>query len=156
MEINATLLGEIITFAILVLFTLKFVWPPLNKMLEERAEKIASGLAAAEKGKLELQNAENRILEELNHAQVRVTEIIKNAERRADDIILSAKNKALKESEKIITESKLQIEQEYMRAKEHLRTQVAGLVIQGAQQILKVEVDVKRHEAILADIITKI
>ena len=155
MEINATLLGQIITFAILVLFTLKFVWPPLNKMLEDRAEKIASGLAAAEKGKMELLNAENRVLEELNHAQIRVTEIIKNAEIRADDIINSAKNKALKESEKIIIDAKLQVEQEYNRAKEQLRAQVADLVILGAQQILKVEVDKQRHEAVLADIVTK-
>lgn len=152
MEINATLLGQAITFAILVLFTMKFVWPPLNNMMEERAKRIADGLAAAEKGKQELSNAKSRIEEELKHVQLRATEIMGNAERRADQIVGEAKDRAVKEGEKIINDARIQIDQEVMRAKEQLRVQVAGLVIKGAEQILKIEIDQERHQALLANI----
>ena len=152
MEINATLLGQAITFAILVLFTMKFVWPPLNNMMEERAKRIADGLSAAEKGKQELTNAKSRIEEELKHVQLRATEIMGNAERRSDQIIGEAKDRASKEGEKILNDARAQIEQEFMRAKEQLRAQVAELVIKGASQILKVEIDQERHQALLANI----
>lgn len=156
MEINATLLGQAITFALLVLFTMKFVWPPLNNMMEERAKRIADGLAAAEKGKQELVAAKSKIAEELKHVQLRATEIMSNAERRSDQIIGEAKNRAIKECEKIHNDAKAQIEQEVMRAKEQLRMQVAALVIKGAEQILKVEIDQNRHQALLASIKTEL
>ena len=141
MDINATLLGQAITFAILVLFTMKFVWPPLNNMLEERASKIASGLAAAEKGKQELLDAEFRVAEELRHVQVRAVEIMGNAEKRADQIVEEAKS---------------QIEQEFVRAREQLRSQVAILAVEGAKQILKAEVDESKHQKILATIMAEL
>ena len=156
MEINATLLGQAITFAILILFTMKFVWPPLNNMMEERAKRIADGLAAAEKGKQELVAAKSRIEEELRHVQLRATEIMGNAERRSDQIIGEAKTRAIKECEKIQSDARTQIEQEVMRAKEPLRMQIASLVIKGAEQILKVEIDQKRHQAILEHIKTEL
>lgn len=152
MEINATLLGQAITFAILVLFTMKFVWPPLNNMMEERASRIANGLAAAEKGKQELLDAEVRIAEELRNIQMRATEIMANAEKRADQIVDEAKERALKESNKILADTKTQVEQEFARAKELLRSQVATLAISGAEQILKAEIDSSRHEKILTSI----
>ncbi|MCC2626102.1 MAG: synthase subunit [Burkholderiales bacterium] len=152
MEINATLLGQAITFAILVLFTMKFVWPPLNNMMEERAKKIADGLAAAEKGKQELTAAKSKIEEELKHVQLRATEIMSNAERRSDQIISEAKERAVKECEKIHSDAKAQLEQEIMRAKEQLRMRVGALVVKGAEQILKVEIDQGRHQALLASI----
>ncbi|MFN7094362.1 MAG: F0F1 ATP synthase subunit B [Burkholderiales bacterium] len=152
MEINATLLGQAITFAILVLFTMKFVWPPLNNMMEERAKRIADGLAAAEKGKQELLDAEAKIAEELKNIQVRATEIMANAEKRADQIINEAKARAGRQSEKILSDAKSQVEQEFARAKEQLRSQVAILAIQGAEQILKAEIDQARHEKILTAI----
>ena len=152
MDINATILGQAITFAILVVFTMKFVWPPLNNMMEERARRIADGLAAAEKGKQELLQAETRVAEELRHVQVRATEIMANAEKRADQMINEAKTRAAQDGEKILNDAKAQIEQEFMRAKEQLRSQVAQLVISGAQQILKVEIDQNRHQALLANI----
>lgn len=156
MEINATLLGQAITFAILVLFTMKFVWPPLNNMMEERAKRIADGLAAAEKGKQELTAAKSRIEEELRHVQLRATEIMGNAEKRSDQIIGEAKNRAAKEGEKILNDARAQIEQEFMRAKEQLRVQVSALVVKGAEQILKVEIDQERHQALLASIKTEL
>lgn len=156
MEINATLLGQAITFAILILFTMKFVWPPLNNMMEERAKRIADGLAAAEKGKHELAQAKSKIADELKHVQLRATEIMGNAERRSDQIISEAKERALKECEKIQSDARTQIEQEIMRAKEQLRMQVAALVVKGAEQILKVEIDQERHLALLANIKTEL
>ncbi len=156
MDINATLIGQAITFAILVLFTMKFVWPPLNNMLEERADRIANGLAAAEKGRQELLDAESRVTEELKHVQVRATEIMGNAEKRADQIVEEAKERATKEADKILSDATAQIEQEFIRAKEQLRSQVAVLAVQGAQQILKAEVDQARHEKILATIMAEL
>lgn len=155
MDLNATLLGQAITFAILVIFTMKFVWPPLNNMLEERASRIANGLAAAEKGRQELLDVEARVAEELKHVQVRATEIMANAEKRADQIVEEAKERAAKEGEKILTDAKSQIEQEFVRAREQLRSQVAVLAVEGAKQILKAEVDQNRHEKILANIMAE-
>ena len=156
MDINATLLGQAITFAILVLFTMKFVWPPLNNMLEERASRIANGLAAAEKGKQELLDAESRVAEELRHVQVRATEIMGNAEKRADQIVEEAKDRSRVEAEKILSDAKSQIEQEFVRAREQLRSQVAILAVEGAKQILKAEVDEKKHQQILTTIMSEL
>lgn len=150
MDINLTLIGEAITFALLVLFTMKFVWPPLNGMLEERAKRIADGLAAAEKGKQELAKANDQVANEMKKIQARSSEIVANAEKRADQIVELAKEKARTEGEKILADAKAQIEQEAMRAKEALRSQVAGLVVAGAEQILRAEVNRSRHEELLA------
>lgn len=152
MDINATILGQAITFAILVLFTIKFVWPPLSGMLEERAKRIADGLAAAEKGKQQLLDAESKVTEELKKVQARASEIIANSEKRADQIIEAAKEKARHEGDKILMDAKAQIEQEIMKMKEGLRGQVADLVVRGAEQILRTEVDQARHEKILTQL----
>lgn len=149
MNINATLFGQAITFAILVWFTMKFVWPPLNKMIEERAKRIADGLAAAEKGNLQLLEAENQVNQELKKVQARAVEIVNNAQRHADQIIELAKTKADQESARIMAEAKANIEQELLKVKESLRLQVADLVVRGAEQILRSEVDQARHEKLL-------
>ena len=156
MDINATLLGQAITFAILIIFTMKFVWPPLNKMLEERATRIANGLAAAEKGRQELLDMQQVVAEELSRVQVRATEIMFNAEKRAHQIIDEAKIQALQENDKIIMAAKMEIEQEFNKAKELLRHQVAALALDGAKQILQEEIDQSRHQKILADIMLKL
>ncbi|MEN9947112.1 MAG: hypothetical protein RLZZ293_1498 [Pseudomonadota bacterium] len=152
MNINATLLGEVITFALLVIFTMKYVWPPINNMLEERAKQISDGLAAAEKGKQQLLDAEANIAQELKNIQNRAGEIIANAEKRADQIIEESKQKARIESEKIIADAKSQIEQDFLHMKEDLRLRVSELVIRGAEQVLRVEIDQSRHEKILAQL----
>ena len=156
MDINATILGQALTFAILIFFTMKFVWPPLNGMLEERAKRIADGLAAAEKGKQQLMDAESKVVDELKKVQARASEIIANSEKRADQIIETAKEKARTDADKILLDAKAQIEQEFMRMKEDLRSQVADLVIRGAEQILRSEVDQKRHEQMLAQLKTEL
>lgn len=152
MDINATLLGQAITFAILVWFTMKFVWPPLNGMIEERSKRIADGLAAAEKGKQQLLDAESRVADELKKVQSRANEIIANAEKRSNQIVEAAKDKAHAEADKIVAEAKSQIEQDFLRMKEDLRLHVSDLVIQGVEQILRAEVDRSRHENILAQV----
>ena len=156
MEINATLLGQAITFAILIWFTMKFVWPPLNNMLDERALRIANGLAAAEKGKQQLLDAEARVTEELKKVQARAVEVIANAEVRANQLIEEAKARAIDESDKILTAANAQIEQEFVRMKEDLRARVSDLVVRGAEQILRVEINPARHEQILAQLKTEL
>lgn len=152
MEINATLLGQAITFAILIWFTMQFIWPPLNNMMEERAKRIADGLAAAEKGKEQLLIAQANVADELKKVQARAGEIIANAEKRANQIVEESKERARHESDKILADAQAQIEQEFVRMKEDLRARVSNLVIHGAEQILRIEIDQSRHEKILAQL----
>lgn len=152
MDINATIIGQVITFILLVLFTMKFVWPPLNGMLEERSKRIADGLAAAEKGKQQLLTAESKVADELKKVHARATEIIANAEKLAHQTIDDAKLKAQLEADKIIVNAKSQLEQDLFRMKEDLRQHVSNLVVQGAEQVVRAEIDKSRHEKLLAQL----
>jgi len=152
MDINASLLGQAITFAILVWFTMKMVWPPLTKALDERAKRIADGLAAAEKGKQDLAQAEKRSHEQLDVAKKQSAEILAQSEKRAAAIVEEAKNAAKTEAERIVAGAKAELEQEVQRAKAQLRDQVATLAVAGAEKILKREVDQKAHADILGDL----
>lgn len=149
MEINATLLGQAITFALLVLFTMKFVWPPLNDVLEERARKIADGLGAAERGQQELKEAKLKVEQELKLVQTRATEVISNAEKMSHQIIEEAKIQAKVEAQKIVDNARMQIDTETIKVKEQLRIQLASLVMEATTQILKSEIDLSKHEKIL-------
>ncbi len=152
MDINASLIGQILTFAILVWFTMKFVWPPLTHTMDERAKRIAEGLAAAERGKQDLLDAEERVAEELAKARQEATEIVLSAERRATLLLEEAKEQAKTEGSRLINEAKSVIEQESLRAKELLRHQVAHLVVQGAEKILRQEVNPEHHKQLLESI----
>ncbi|CUA81920.1 MULTISPECIES: F0F1 ATP synthase subunit B [Gulbenkiania] len=152
MEFNATLLGQAITFAILVWFTMKFVWPPLTNMMDERAKRIADGLAAAERGKQDLEAAEKRVADELRTAKQQATEIMLAAEKRASQIVEEAKEAARTEGAKLLADAKGQIDQEVLRAKEALREQVAELAVVGAEKILRREIDAAKHADLLASI----
>ena len=152
MEFNVTLLGQAITFAILVWFTMKFVWPPLTNMMEERAKRIADGLAAAERGKQDLEAAEKRVADELRQAKQQATELILAAEKRANQIVDEAKDAARTEGAKLVADAKAQIDQEVLRAKESLREQVASLAVSGAEKILRKEIDAAKHADLLASI----
>jgi F-type H+-transporting ATPase subunit b len=151
-DINATLLGQAISFILLVVFTMKFIWPPLNNMLEERAKRIADGLAAADRGQEELQKAAARITEELQHAQIGAAKIIANSEKHGEQLVNKAIEKANLESAKILAEARVQVEQEIIKAREELRSQVAVLAVEGAKQILHAEIDAAKHEKILSTI----
>lgn len=152
MDINATLLGQAITFAILVWFTMKFVWPPLTNMMDERAKRIADGLAAAERGKQDLEQASKRVEEQIRQAKQQATELVMAAEKRANQIIEEAKQAAKVEGEKIITDARAEIGQEVQRAKEALRAQVADITVAGAEKILRREIDAAKHADSLASI----
>ena len=149
MNINLTLIAQAVSFAILIWFTVKFVWPPLLTAIETRQKEIADGLAAGERGRDELEQAAKRSTDVVNEARQRASEIIAQAEKRATTIIEEAKGCAKVEGDRIVASAKAEVEQEVNRAKEGLRNQVATLAIAGAEKILRKEIDAKAHEDIL-------
>jgi F-type H+-transporting ATPase subunit b len=148
-SINATLIAQLIVFLILVAFTMKFVWPPIAKALDERAQKIAEGLSAADKAKSELSLANKRVEEQLSSARNDATQRLADAERLAQSMIEEAKTRASEEGAKIVANAKAEAEQESMKAREALREQVAALAVKGAEQILKREVNAGVHAELL-------
>ncbi|MBD3893019.1 F0F1 ATP synthase subunit B [Hydrogenophaga sp.] len=149
MNINATLFAQAIVFAILVWFTMKFVWPPIAKVLDERALKIAEGLAASEQAKSELAVANKRVEAELNQSRNESTTRLAEAERRALTVIEEAKLRASEEAAKIIAAGRLEAEQQVVKARQALREEVAALAIKGAEQILRREVNAGVHAELL-------
>jgi len=149
MSINATLIIQMIVFLLLVAFTMKFVWPPIVKALDERAAKIADGLSAADKAKAELSAANTRIEQQLSAARDDAAKRLADAERLAQQIVEEAKGKANEEGAKIIAAAKAEAEQEAVKAREALREQVAGLAVKGAEQILRREVNAGVHAELL-------
>jgi F-type H+-transporting ATPase subunit b len=155
-NINATLFLQAIVFAILVWFTMKYVWPPITKALDERAEKIAAGLAAADKAKSELSNANKRVEEELSKSKGESAVRLADAERRAQAMIEEAKARATEEGSKIIAAAKVEAEQQTVKARETLREQVAALAVKGAEQILRKEVNASVHADLLGRLKTEL
>lgn len=149
MNINATLFLQAIVFAILVWFTTRYIWPPLTKALDERARKIADGLAAADKAKSELAVTNKRVEEQLAQTRIESTQRIADAEKRAQAIVEDAKKRAEDEGAKIIAAAKADAEQQVIRARESLREQVATLAVKGAEQILQREVNAGVHAELL-------
>jgi len=156
LDINITLIVQMLVFGAFVLFTMKFVWPPLVKALEERQEKIADGLAAAERGRRELELAQHRVKDEMQQAKAQATDIIEKANRRASQIIEEAKDEARLEAQKLAKIAEERIAQEVNRAKDSLRKQVASLVVAGAEKILMREIDKKANQALLDNLIEEI
>jgi F-type H+-transporting ATPase subunit b len=150
MNINFTLIAQAISFAVLIWFTVKFVWPPLLKAIETRQKEIADGLAAASEGRSALEVAAKKSEATLNDAKLRATEIIGQAEKRAGQIVEEAKGTAKAEGDRIIAGATAEIDQEVNRAKEGLRTQVSALAIAGAEKILRKEIDGKAHSEMLS------
>lgn len=156
MNINLTLIGQSVTFAIFVWFCMKFIWPPIMKALRERQKKVADGLAAAEQGVRDKQLAQSRAAEILKEAKAQAQEILASAERRGNGIVEGAKTDAKAEGQRIIEVARGEIEQEVNRARDALRAQVAGLVVAGAGQILEKEVDDKAHAKLLDDLVAQL
>jgi F-type H+-transporting ATPase subunit b len=148
-SINATLFVQAIVFAILVWFTMKFVWPPIAKALDERAAKIADGLAAADKAKSELANANARVEKELAASRDESGKRLADAEKRGLNIVEEAKARASEEAAKIIAAAKAEADAQALKARETLRDQVAALAVKGAEQILKREVNAGVHADLL-------
>ena len=156
MNVTATLIGQMLTFAVLVWFVNRFLWGPLTQMMEDRKKRIADGLAAAERGKHEQELAEKRAAEVIHEAKEQAAGIIAQAQKRSTEIVEEAKDNARAESERIITAAHAEIEQEVNRAKEQLREQVAGLAVAGASRVLKREVDTTAHQQMLDDLVAEI
>jgi F-type H+-transporting ATPase subunit b len=151
-SITATFILQMIVFLILVGFTMKFVWPPIATALDQRAHKIADGLAAADKAKLELADAHKRVDAELAQSRTENQQRLADAERQGALVIAEARKTAEAEKARIIAEAKAEADQEVQRARDALRDQVAALAVQGAEQILKKEIDASRHAALLGEL----
>jgi len=156
MNFNATLIGQMITFAIFVWFCMKYIWPPLIAALEERNARISEGLAAAQRGQQGLEEAEIKVKESLKEAKTQAQEIINQAQKRANEIVDEAKEGAREEADKIKVAATADIDQQITAAREQLRKEVSSIALAGAEQILKREVDAKAHAAVLDDLVAQI
>ena len=152
MNINLTLIGQSITFALFVWFCYAYVWPPLINALTERKKQIADGLAAAERGQHEHELAEKKAIERLKEAKGQASEILTQAQKRATEIVDEAKDDARTEADRIKSGANAEIEQEVNRAREHLRQEVVTLAMAGAEKVLKREVDAAAHASALNDL----
>lgn len=156
MDINATLIGQTIAFAVFVWFCMKYVWPPLLAAIEERQQKIAAGLADAEKASNSLDMAKAEAVAKLKEAKTQASEIIDQANKRKHQILDEAKSEAVAEREKILAQAQAEIEAERNRASEELRKQVAILAVAGAEKILARSIDSAAHSDILDDVASKL
>lgn len=156
MNINLTLIAQLVSFAVFVWFTMKFVWPPLVKAMDERKAKIADGLASAERGKHEQELAEKRATDTLHKAKQQAAEIKANADKQAALIIEEARDKAKQEGQRQLVAAQAEIEQEVNKAREALRARVAELAVLGAEKILRKEINADAHKDIVQSVANQI
>jgi len=156
MNFNATLIGQSITFLVFVWVCMKYIWPPLMAALEERNAKISDGLAAAEQGQKDLEDAQSKVSDSLKDAKQQAQEIINQAQKRANEIVDESKDTAREEAEKIKIAASSDIDQQINSAREQLRMEVSGIALAGAEQILKREIDAKTHAAVLDELVAQI
>ncbi|RTZ59426.1 MAG: F0F1 ATP synthase subunit B [Gammaproteobacteria bacterium] len=152
MNINLTLLLEMITFAVFVWFTMKFVWTPIIGALETRKNEIADGLAAAQRGEKEQELAQQKATEVIKEAKQQAAEILGHAKKRGDEMVDEAKQAALEEAAHVKAAAEAEIERDANRAKETLRKEVGKLAARGAAKILNKEVDAKSHARLLEEL----
>jgi len=156
MNINATLIGQTIAFFIFVWFVMKYIWPPIISALDERKQKIAEGLAAADRGQAEQVLAKERAASHVKEAKVEAASIIGQAEKRRSEIVEDAKVTAIEEGERLKAAAQAEIEQEIQRAKETLRVQVAAVALAGAEKIVSKEINQSVHQKTLDDLVAQI
>ena len=152
MEIGMTLLGQALSFALLIWFTVKFIWPPLVGAIEERQQRIAEGLAAADRSQKDLAQAQDKVNEALKEARVKANEIIEQAHQRSLQMIEQAKQDAIVEAERQKALAAADIDAASNRAREELRAQVSALAITGAEKLLRREIDPNAHKALLDEL----
>jgi F-type H+-transporting ATPase subunit b len=152
MNINLTLIGQLVTFVVFVWFTMKYVWTPIMGALEARRKEIADGLAAAERGQHEQELAQERAKEALHEAKQQAAEIVNQAHKRANEIVDEAKHDAKAEGDRILTAAQAEIEQELNRSREALREKVAILVVSGAEKILQKEINADAHKDVVENV----
>ena len=156
MDINLTLIGQSFAMLVFVWFCMKFIWPPLLGAIEERQQRIADGLAAADKGERRLEEARAQAGEIVGDARKQATGILDQAHARANEIIAEGKSDGVKERERQLAAAKAEIEQETHRAREELRGQVSAIAVASAEKILKREIDDKQHEDILSTLASEL
>lgn len=156
MNINATLIGQLIAFTVFVWFCMKYVWPPLLGAIEKRQKEIADGLAKSERGQKELELAQNKATEQLKEAKSQAAEIIEQAKKRAAQIVDEETQKGHAEREKIIAQGQTEIDAERNRVKEELRKQVAVLAVTGAEKILAREIDAAAQSDIVEKLVAEL
>ncbi|EGM79788.1 ATP synthase, F0 subunit b [Rheinheimera sp. A13L] len=156
MDLNATLLGELIAFAVFVLFCMKFVWPPLIGAIETRQQKIADGLAASDRAEQDLRLVQDKVKQQLAEAKTQASALIDQAKKREQQIIDEASVKAQSEREKILAQAKAEIDAERIKAREELRKQVAVLAVAGAERILQRSIDAAAHSDILEKLVAEL
>ena len=152
MDLNYTFFLQALSFAILIFFTMKFIWPPLMNAIEERQKRIAEGLAAADRSQRDLAQAEDRVNELLREARGKANEIIAQAEARANQIVDQAKNDAVAEAERQKSAAQAEIASAAHRVKEDLRKQMSALAVAGAEKLIRREIDGNAHKALLDDL----
>lgn len=152
MNINLTLIGQLVTFVVFVWFTMKYVWTPIMGALETRRKEIADGLAAAERGQHEQELAREKAKEALHEAKQQAAEIVNQAHKRAGEIVDEAKQDAKTEGDRILTAAQAEIEQELNRSREALREKVAILVVSGAEKILQKEINADAHKDVVENV----
>jgi F-type H+-transporting ATPase subunit b len=155
-NINLTLIVQMLVFIILIWFTMKFVWPMILGAMEERSKKIAQGLAAADKGEQSLAQARERAEVIVREARERATQIIDNAQHRANDLVEQAKGAASTEGQRLVAAAQQQIELDSSRARESLRREVAQIAVQAASKLLEREIDPKAHADLISKLATQI
>ncbi len=153
MDINLTLLGQMITFAIFIWFTMKFVWPPIVKAMKERQDKIAAGLAAAEQGEQALQVAKQQIAGEMQEVKAEGAKILEQAHRRALHIIEEAKTQAQQEGDRLVQLAQDEIKRQYTQARADLIRQMASIAAAGAEKILGREVDKASNDRLIDELV---
>jgi F-type H+-transporting ATPase subunit b len=155
-NINVTLLGQMITFSLLVYFTMKKVWPPIMQAMQQRQKRIAEGLAAAERGAHEQERAKERAAQTLREAKQQAAEVITQAQKRSTEIIEEAKRQAKEEGSRQLAVAQAEIEQETVRAREQLRQRVGELALVGASRIIKREIDAKAHSDLIDELAAQV
>lgn len=156
MNITLTLIAQVLAFSIMIWLVNKYMWGPINEVLDKRRQKVAEGLAAAEKGQQEQEAARQKIDDELKQAKVDAAEIISQAQKRAGEIVDEAKNAAVEEAGRVKAAAQAEIEQEVSRAREGLRQQVSSLALAGAEKILGKEINAKAHAKALEELTAQI
>ncbi|MDF3055139.1 MAG: synthase subunit [Gammaproteobacteria bacterium] len=156
MNLNATLLGQMITFAVFIWFTMKYVWPPITKALDEREKKIADGLAAGERGHHDLELAQAKCVEVLKEAKDTAAHVVAEANARAAHILKEAKEAAIHEGQLMISRAEAEIAQKYNQTRKALRAETAALAIDMAEKIVKREIDLNVHKELLNETETQV
>jgi len=156
MEINATLIGQMLVFGILYWFSWKFIWPPLTKAVEDRQKKISDGLAAAERGRKELQESHGEAAGIVNEAREKALKIVDQANRRSNELIDEARATAITEGQRLVGDARQEVQLDQARARDALRKDVAKLAVAGASRLLEREIDPKAHAELIEKLATEI